>query len=199
VTCSEATPYPPAGQAREWWQRLKNAFGTASSAFVGASLQQLIAAAHLARWGQMLFHQAIPKKRSCVSAFRMTHGYRTRQPAIFRSRRLGAFGHRRGDDRGPIHSSRRGESRPLRPSGGGTRRRGKIAKGRPAGLCRRRNLRPTGRPGRRGTCSNLQLAAGAAAAAHCRRQECAAAVGGRRGGRGRSSRPACSTARHRWR
>jgi hypothetical protein len=83
VTCSEATPYPPAGQAREWWQRLKNAFGTASSAFVGASLEQLIAAAHLARWGQMLFHQAIPKKRSCVSAFRMTHGYRTRQPAIF--------------------------------------------------------------------------------------------------------------------
>jgi hypothetical protein len=37
----------------------------------------------LARWGQMLFHQAIPKKRSCVSAFRMTHGYRARQPAIF--------------------------------------------------------------------------------------------------------------------
>jgi hypothetical protein len=51
VTCSEAIPYPPAGQAREWWQRLKNAFGTASSAFVGASLQQLIAAARLPNSG----------------------------------------------------------------------------------------------------------------------------------------------------
>jgi hypothetical protein len=39
--------YPPDGQAREWWQRLKNAFGTASSEFVQASLYQLIAAAPL--------------------------------------------------------------------------------------------------------------------------------------------------------
>jgi hypothetical protein len=47
VNCEQAIPYPPDGQAREWWQRLKNALGTASSAFVGASLQQLIAAARL--------------------------------------------------------------------------------------------------------------------------------------------------------
>src|SRR5436309_9597057 len=47
VNCNEAIPYPPDGQAREWWQRLKNAFGTASSAFVEASLYQLIAAARL--------------------------------------------------------------------------------------------------------------------------------------------------------
>jgi hypothetical protein len=39
INCQEAEPYPPDGQAREWWQRLKNAFGTASSAFVDASLQ----------------------------------------------------------------------------------------------------------------------------------------------------------------
>ena len=45
VNCNEAIPYPPDGQAREWWHRLQNAFGTASSAFVGASLQHLIAAA----------------------------------------------------------------------------------------------------------------------------------------------------------
>jgi hypothetical protein len=32
---------------REWWQSLKNAFGTASSAFVYSSLMQLIAAAKL--------------------------------------------------------------------------------------------------------------------------------------------------------
>jgi glycosidase len=44
INCQEAEPYPPDGQAPEWWQRLKNAFGTASSAFVDASLQQLIAA-----------------------------------------------------------------------------------------------------------------------------------------------------------
>src|SRR2546421_12125879 len=41
VTCDHAIPYPPDGQAREWWQRLRNAFGTASSAFVQASLYQL--------------------------------------------------------------------------------------------------------------------------------------------------------------
>ena len=51
VSCNHAIPYPPDGQAREWWQRLKNAFGTASSAFVGASLQQLIAAARLPNSG----------------------------------------------------------------------------------------------------------------------------------------------------
>src|SRR5438445_1544350 len=51
VTCDHAIPYPPDGQAREWWQRLRNAFGTASSAFVQASLQQLIAAARLPNSG----------------------------------------------------------------------------------------------------------------------------------------------------
>ena len=51
VNCDQAIPYPPDGQAREWWQRLQNAFGTASSAFVGASLQQLIAAARLPNSG----------------------------------------------------------------------------------------------------------------------------------------------------
>ena len=47
VNCNQAIPYPPDGQTREWWQRLKNAFGTPSSAFVVASLNQLIAAARL--------------------------------------------------------------------------------------------------------------------------------------------------------
>ena len=51
VNCDQAIPYPPDGQTREWWHRLKNAFGTASSAFVGASLQQLIAAARLPNSG----------------------------------------------------------------------------------------------------------------------------------------------------
>src|SRR5258705_13827012 len=51
VNCNHAIPYPPDGQAREWWQRLKNAFGTASSAFVEASLYQLIAAARLPNSG----------------------------------------------------------------------------------------------------------------------------------------------------
>ena len=40
VNCNQAIPYPPDGQTREWWQRLKNVFGTPSSAFVVASLSQ---------------------------------------------------------------------------------------------------------------------------------------------------------------
>ena len=51
VNCDQAIPYPPDGQTREWWHRLKNAFGTASSAFVEASLYQLIAAARLPNSG----------------------------------------------------------------------------------------------------------------------------------------------------
>ena len=51
VNCDQAIPYPPDGQTREWWHRLKNAFGTASSTFVEASLHQLIAAARLPNSG----------------------------------------------------------------------------------------------------------------------------------------------------
>jgi hypothetical protein len=51
INCNYARPYPPDGQAFDWWQRLKNAFGTASSAFVDASLQQVIAAARLPNGG----------------------------------------------------------------------------------------------------------------------------------------------------
>ena len=51
VNCDQAIPYPPDGQSCEWWQRLKNALGTPSSAFVGASLQHLIAAARLPNSG----------------------------------------------------------------------------------------------------------------------------------------------------
>jgi hypothetical protein len=47
ISSDYARPYPPDGQAREWWLRLKTAFGTTSSAFVDASLQQLIVAARL--------------------------------------------------------------------------------------------------------------------------------------------------------
>jgi hypothetical protein len=47
VNCEQAIPYPPDGEARDWWQRLKNVLGTASSAFVEASLHQIIAAARL--------------------------------------------------------------------------------------------------------------------------------------------------------
>jgi hypothetical protein len=51
INSEHARPYPPDGQSGEWWQRLKNAFGTTSSAFVDASLQQLIAAARLPNSG----------------------------------------------------------------------------------------------------------------------------------------------------
>ena len=42
-------PYPPQGMTREWWQRLKNAFGTASSAFVQAPCISSFTAAWLPR------------------------------------------------------------------------------------------------------------------------------------------------------
>jgi hypothetical protein len=51
INCDYARPYPPDGQTREWWHRLRNAFGTVSSAFVEASLYQLIAAARLPHSG----------------------------------------------------------------------------------------------------------------------------------------------------
>jgi hypothetical protein len=47
ISSEFAKPYPPDGVPREWWQALKRAFGTASSAFVNASLTQLVAAARL--------------------------------------------------------------------------------------------------------------------------------------------------------
>ena len=34
-------PYPPAGDTKEWWTRLKTAMGTASSDFVNQTLFQL--------------------------------------------------------------------------------------------------------------------------------------------------------------
>jgi hypothetical protein len=40
-------PYPPDGESKLWWDRLKKAMGTASSDFVNASLYQLQAAAQL--------------------------------------------------------------------------------------------------------------------------------------------------------
>ena len=40
-------PYPPAGDAKEWWDRLKAAIGTASSDFVSQTLYQLQSAARL--------------------------------------------------------------------------------------------------------------------------------------------------------
>jgi hypothetical protein len=40
LNCNEAKPHPPDGATHEWWQRLKNALGTASSPFVYASLMQ---------------------------------------------------------------------------------------------------------------------------------------------------------------
>jgi hypothetical protein len=47
INCDHARAYAPDSQSREWLQRLKDALGTPSSAFVNASLYQLIAAARL--------------------------------------------------------------------------------------------------------------------------------------------------------
>jgi hypothetical protein len=47
ITASVAKAYPPDGENRVWWARLKQALGTSSSYFVNASLYQLQAAARL--------------------------------------------------------------------------------------------------------------------------------------------------------
>jgi hypothetical protein len=47
IYCNHAQAYPPDGQQKEWWHRLKTALGTASSDFVNASLFQLMSAARL--------------------------------------------------------------------------------------------------------------------------------------------------------
>jgi len=45
ITCDWAKLYPPDGEGKIWWARLKKALGTESSDFVTASLHQLQAAA----------------------------------------------------------------------------------------------------------------------------------------------------------
>ncbi len=45
ITANHSQPYPPDGDGRAWWGKLKQALGTSSSAFVNASLLQLQAAA----------------------------------------------------------------------------------------------------------------------------------------------------------
>jgi hypothetical protein len=47
VNADHAKPYPPDGDGKAWWSRLKAALGTGSSDFVTASLIQLQAAARL--------------------------------------------------------------------------------------------------------------------------------------------------------
>ncbi len=47
VNANHAKNYPPDGENKAWWQRLKKALGTSSSDFVNASLSQLQAAARL--------------------------------------------------------------------------------------------------------------------------------------------------------
>ena len=51
INCELARPYPPDGQGREWWDRLKKALGTTSSDFVNSTLFQLQLAAQLPRGG----------------------------------------------------------------------------------------------------------------------------------------------------
>jgi hypothetical protein len=51
VNADLTKPYPPDGDTKLWWSRLKQALGTRSSDFVNASLIQLQAAARLPRGG----------------------------------------------------------------------------------------------------------------------------------------------------
>ena len=47
INCNQAEAYPPDGETKAWWDSLKRALGTTSTAFVNSSLAQLQAAARL--------------------------------------------------------------------------------------------------------------------------------------------------------
>ena len=47
VNCDYSKPYPPDGQHKFWWERLKKALGTTSSDFVNATLVQIQNASRL--------------------------------------------------------------------------------------------------------------------------------------------------------
>ncbi len=47
VNCNAAVPYPPDGDSKVWWGRLKAALGTTSSDFVSATLTQIQNASRL--------------------------------------------------------------------------------------------------------------------------------------------------------
>jgi hypothetical protein len=47
ITASSVKHYPPDGEGKIWWDRLKNALGTVSSDFVNASILQIETAAQL--------------------------------------------------------------------------------------------------------------------------------------------------------
>jgi hypothetical protein len=47
VNCNYHKPYPPAGQEKLWWDRLKTALGTTSDDFVNATLVQIQNASRL--------------------------------------------------------------------------------------------------------------------------------------------------------
>ncbi len=51
INASVAQVHPPAGESKEWWNRLKQAMGTASSHFVDATLFQFQGAARLPNGG----------------------------------------------------------------------------------------------------------------------------------------------------
>jgi hypothetical protein len=85
VNSEHARPYPPDGQAREWWQRLKDAFGTTSSAFVDASLQQLIGAARLPDSG--ISETAVNASLAFIEGAKPQGGMRSRDPNGLHPRR----------------------------------------------------------------------------------------------------------------
>lgn len=51
VDCNFSKPYPPDGQGKLWWERLKRALGTTSSDFINATLVQIQNASRLPSGG----------------------------------------------------------------------------------------------------------------------------------------------------
>jgi hypothetical protein len=92
ITTESAKLYPPDGQGKIWWGRLKAALGTCSSDFVNASLHQLLPLSFLAAG----FPKPVSTLRSLSSKV-LRPGMRLRQRSQFRWRartwqRLGRLG-----------------------------------------------------------------------------------------------------------
>jgi hypothetical protein len=97
VNADLAKSYPPDGQTKQWWDKLKRALGTTSSAFVNLSLVQLQAAARLPCSGiseiavnaALAMIEAAAPRDECQSAFNRDPGSASkRDPPFLRFERL---------------------------------------------------------------------------------------------------------------
>ena len=124
VTCNYSKSYPPTGQEKVWWDRLKATMGTTSSDFVNATLVQIQNASRLPGGGisetsvnaVLAFIEGAEPKNEVEAARAIQMACLHAVTMAVLSRLGGAFGASRNNDGGC-----RGEAgKSVRGSGGGT-------------------------------------------------------------------------------